>query len=299
MDSPSSAPWINYHHLLYFKTIAEEGGVSKAALKLRLGQPTLSAQLKQFEDQLGVTLFERKSKKLILTEQGKVALDYAKNIFKLGNEMYQVLNDRISSSKTHVQIGALDSISKQVALQITKAAYEHSSCSISVIEGKADEIIRELLAHRIDLVISNYLFTTGESKSLVHRQISKKSVSFYGSTKFKHLKKDFPKSLNKQPLILPTYDSRLRYDMDHWCKINSIQFNIIAESQDISLKVLLAKEGLGLIAAAEHSVSGQLAENQLIEIGKLANVNEEIYLITTERKIENPVASFLFKNFEL
>jgi LysR family transcriptional activator of nhaA len=56
-------PWINYHHLLYFKVIAEEGSVSKAAEKLRLGQPTLSAQLKLFEETLGVQLFERQHKK--------------------------------------------------------------------------------------------------------------------------------------------------------------------------------------------------------------------------------------------
>lgn len=67
-------PWMNYHHLYYFKVIAEEGSVSKAAQKLHIGQPTLSAQLKQFEESLQITLFERQHKKLILTEQGKVAL---------------------------------------------------------------------------------------------------------------------------------------------------------------------------------------------------------------------------------
>ncbi|MFY7929999.1 MAG: LysR family transcriptional regulator, partial [Oligoflexus sp.] len=87
-------PWINYHHLFYFMTIAETGSVSKAAQKLRLGQPTLSAQLKQFEENLGVQLFERQHKKLILSEQGRVALDYARSIFKMGNEMYEVLHDR-------------------------------------------------------------------------------------------------------------------------------------------------------------------------------------------------------------
>ena len=56
--------WVNYHHLFYFKAIAEEGSVSKAAGKLRLGQPTLSAQLKQFEESLNVQLFERQHKKL-------------------------------------------------------------------------------------------------------------------------------------------------------------------------------------------------------------------------------------------
>ena len=88
-------PWINYHHLYYFMTIAEMNSISRAAEKLLIGQPTLSAQLKQFEEQLGVLLFERQHKKLILTEHGKLALEYARNIFKMGGEMYEALHDRI------------------------------------------------------------------------------------------------------------------------------------------------------------------------------------------------------------
>jgi LysR family transcriptional activator of nhaA len=67
--------------LLYFKTIAEEGSVSLAAKKLRLGQPALSAQLKQLEGSLGVALFERQHKKLLITEHGKLALEYSQNIY--------------------------------------------------------------------------------------------------------------------------------------------------------------------------------------------------------------------------
>lgn len=57
------AAWLNYHHLFYFKAIAEEGSVSKAAESFRLGQPTLSSQLKRFEESLGVPLFERRREK--------------------------------------------------------------------------------------------------------------------------------------------------------------------------------------------------------------------------------------------
>lgn len=106
--------WINYHHLFYFKTIAEEGTVSKAAIKLRLGQPTLSAQLKQFEKNLGVQLFERHKKRLVLTEHGKVALDYSKNIFRMGSEMYEVLHDRLRPARPALHLGALDSVPKQI-----------------------------------------------------------------------------------------------------------------------------------------------------------------------------------------
>lgn len=50
--------WLNYHHLYYFYTIANEGGITEATKKLRLAQSTLSAQLKQLEEAVGYILFE-------------------------------------------------------------------------------------------------------------------------------------------------------------------------------------------------------------------------------------------------
>src|SRR5688572_24031184 len=129
-------PWINYHHLFYFKAIAEAGSVSKAAEKLRIGQPTLSAQLKLFEDTMGIQLFERQHKKLILTEQGRVALDYARNIFKMGSEMVEVLHDRLRPLKTSLHIAALDSIPKQIILELVRQAVEVGNCQITLSEGK-------------------------------------------------------------------------------------------------------------------------------------------------------------------
>ena len=166
--------WINYHHLFYFKTIAEEGSVSKAALKLRLGQPTLSAQLKQFEDNLGVQLFERQHKKLILTEQGKVAFDYSKGIFRMGSEMYEVLHDRFKPLKPALHIGALDSISKQIILQLVKHAFRISPCQISLSEGHSDELLRELVAHRMDLMVTNFLPVGPAGKGLYPKSIAKR-----------------------------------------------------------------------------------------------------------------------------
>ncbi len=285
--------WINYHHLFYFKTIAEEGTVSRAAEKLRLGQPTLSAQLMQFEDSLGVQLFERQHKKLILTEQGKVALDYSKNIFKMGSEMYEVLHDRLKPLKPTLHLGALDSVPKQIVLQLVKQAFKISPCQITLSEGKSDELTRELMAHRIDLIVTNFLPVGIDGKGLYPKSITKKNVAFYGAPKFKHLKKGFPKSISGVPMILPTYDSRLRQDLDHWAKLNKIELNIIIESQDISIKKLMAISELGLIPTATHTVTGQVLTGELVKIGQLIGVNEELFLVTAQRKIENPIASKL------
>jgi LysR family transcriptional activator of nhaA len=289
--------WINYHHLFYFKTIAEEGTVSKAAEKLRLGQPTLSAQLKQFEETLGVLLFERHHKKLILTEQGKVALDYSKSIFKMGSEMYEVLHDRLKPLKPSLHLGALDSVPKQIVLQLVKHAFRISPCQINLSEGKSDELIRELTAHRMDLMVTNFMPTGIDGKGLYSKSIAKKNVAFYGAPKFKALRKGFPKSISGEPMILPTYDSRLRQDLDHWAKLNKVELNIIVESQDISVKKLMAVSELGLIPTATHTVTGQILRGELIEIGQIQGVHEELFLVSAQRKIENQIAAKLVNVF--
>ncbi len=289
--------WINYHHLFYFKTIAEEGTVSRAAEKLRLGQPTLSAQLKQFEDTLGVQLFERHHRKLVLTEQGKVALDYSKSIFRMGSEMYEVLHDRLKPLKPSLHLGALDSIPKQIVLELVKHAFRISPCQITLSEGKFDELLRELTSHRMDLMVTNFLPTGTDGKGLFPKSIAKKNVAFYGAPKFKSLRKGFPKSISGEPMILPTYDSRLRQDLDHWAKLNKIELNVITESQDISIKKLMAIDELGLIPTATHTVTGQVARGELVEIGQLQGVHEELFLVTAQRKMENPIASKLRDSF--
>ena len=289
--------WINYHHLFYFKTIAEEGTVSKAAEKLRLGQPTLSAQLKQFEESLGVQLFDRQHRKLALTEQGKVAFDYAKNIFRMGSEMYEVLHDRLKPLRPTLHLGALDSVPKQIVVQLVKHAFRISPCQITLSEGKSDELLRELTAHRMDLMVSNFLPSGIDGKGLYPKSITKKNVAFYGAPQLKALRKGFPKSISGQPMILPTYDSRLRQDLDHWAKLNKIELNIVIESQDISVKKLMAISGLGLIPTATHTVTNQVLRGELVEIGQLQGVSEELFLITAQRKIENRIASKLRDSF--
>ncbi len=193
--------WLNYHHLYYFRVIASEGSIAKAAQKLRLGQPTLSAQLKQLEDRIGIQLFDRQHKKLILTESGRIALEYATEIFKMGHEMVEVLHDRLIPERTHVQLGALDSILKHLIFRLVKAAYALGPCSVSILEGKDDELIRELSTHRIDLILTNHIPSIADGKHIYSRLIAKLPVVVCAAPQFKSLKKGFPTSLN-----LPRFD---------------------------------------------------------------------------------------------
>ncbi|MBX3021475.1 MAG: LysR family transcriptional regulator [Bdellovibrionales bacterium] len=288
--------WLNYHHLFYFRMIAAEGGIARAAEKLHLGQSTLSAQLKQLEEIVGKPLFERRNRKLVLTEAGKAAFDYANEIFRLGDEMLEVLKDRTPENQTHLQIGALDSVPKGVLLSIVMEAYKIAPCAVSILEGKGDELFRELRAHRIDLIVSNYPAQLMEEAKVHSKSVGKLPVSVYGAEKFKGLKRSFPQSLDGKPFVFPTIHSRLRHDLNHFFKLNNIKTESIAETQDTSLQKLLAEHGIGL---APFSEVRNFKEENLVRLGRLDGVFEEVWLISAQRKLENPIAAKLMNTFSL
>jgi LysR family transcriptional activator of nhaA len=292
-------PWINYHHLNYFKVIATEGSISKAAQKLRLGQPTLSAQLKQFEETIGAQLFERQHKKLVLTEAGQMTLKYANEIFRLGAELVEVLHDGLDQKKINVQIGALDSIPKHLILEITEMARSLGDCTVSVIEGKPDEMLRLLRLHQVDLVITDSLPSGNEATGIFSSKIARFPVSLYASAKFKKYKNNFPESLDKAPFILPTRDSRLRHDLDDFFRLQKLSVDIVAETQDMSLQKLLGTSGMGIVPVPQIAAESLVKSGQLIEIGRPSGFFVDYYLVATSRKIENPISSRLLKEFRI
>jgi LysR family transcriptional activator of nhaA len=217
----------------------------------------------------------------------------------MGAEMVEVLHDRLKPAKLSLCIGALDAVPKQVVLRLIKAAIQFMPCQITLIEGRPDELLRELTAHRVDLLVTHFVPTASDAQGIFHRSLSRKNVAIYGAPKFNTLRKGFPDSISDVPMIVPTYDSKLRYDLDHWSKTVGVQLDVLMESQDISIKKLMAVNQLGLIPAAYHTVAKQVLTGELVEIGKLRGVYEELLLVTAQRKIENPLAQHLMQSFHV
>ena len=79
--------------MLYMVTIAQEGGISKAAAKLFITQSALDQQLLKLEHELGTPLFYRSRSSFSLTEAGRVYVDYAQRMLELKNEAYRIIHD--------------------------------------------------------------------------------------------------------------------------------------------------------------------------------------------------------------
>lgn len=290
--------WVNYHHLFCFYMVATEGGLTAASKKLGIGQSALSIQLKQFEEQLGKKLFERENRRLTLTETGKVALSYAKEIFRLGGEMIESLNDRASLNRTHLQIGALDTIPKHLTVKIAESALEDGKTTITIVEGKTGELLRDLLEHRVDLLVCNQVPSTSPGQ-IFSRRIARLPLWIVGGKSFLKLKKGFPASLEKQPFIVPTGDSSVRHELESFCRRNGLQPDFIAETQDVMVQKLLALRELGLTVVPEFAIGEYLERNELYKIGDLGNACEELFLISAHRKISNPAAAKLMEHFRI
>jgi LysR family transcriptional regulator, transcriptional activator of nhaA len=295
----SNRPWVNYHHLLYFKTIAQEGGIAKAAKKLRLGQPTLSTQLKQFEEVLGHELFDRSKRQLQLTDAGKMVLGYATEIFKIGDEMVDSLNDHHVASKIQIQIGITDSVPKNLAYKVFQKAKATADCIVTIVSGHGDELLRELRAHRVDLVVSNFLPPANEFSGFYSKSIAKMPVSVCGTSKFAKLKSNFPSSLEGQPVIMPHRLSKLRSDIEHFLKLNDIKIDLVGEIQDTSLQKSICIHGDSLICIATQAVAELVKNKEFVVIGTLPDIMDELWLISAERKLQNPVAAKIMKEFKL
>ncbi|MBC75609.1 MAG: LysR family transcriptional regulator [Halobacteriovoraceae bacterium] len=289
--------WLNYHHLLYFRTIATEGSISRASEKLSVGQSALSSQLKQLEESVGQQLFLRKGRKMELTEAGKVALQYAEEIFQKGEEFVQIFNNKSLSFQSKYRIGICDTAPKTLSCKLIEAAQNAGEDTfLSVVEGEPENLIEKLMSHKLELVLSNG-GVNARQQGIFEKRVGEFKVSIYGSEEYKDLKSDFPNSLNEMGFILPTTHSKLRYDIEHSFQQNKIKYKLLAEVQDSSLKKMLAENGKGLIFLSDFAAMPLVEEGKLHEIGRLGELKEEYFLYSVQRTLPNPITEFLINDF--
>ncbi|HEU5075742.1 MAG TPA: LysR family transcriptional regulator, partial [Polyangiaceae bacterium] len=113
--------WLNYHHLLYFWVVAREGSLVAAGKVLRLSHPTLSAQIRALEQELGEKLFMKAGRNLALTETGKLVYRYAEEIFTLGREMVDTVKGRAGQA-LQLDVGVADVVPKLVVKRLLQPA---------------------------------------------------------------------------------------------------------------------------------------------------------------------------------
>lgn len=287
-DTP--AEWLNYHHLRYFHAVAREGSVSRASEKLRTSQPSICAQVKQLEAALGETLYRRSGRSIALTDFGRMIFNYAEEIFSLGQELLTTARRAPSARSLRLHVGIVDSFPKLLSLDVLRPAISsrppvHLTCR----EGKIDDLLGQLAAHRLDALLADEPPPSGSQVKTFLHPIGSSGITFCASPGLaKSLKKGFPRLLNGAPVLLPTQNTALRRDLEQWFHSQSVEPLVVGEFEDAALAKIVASDGLGVTVVPTVVESEAIERYGFVPLGRTDDCVINLYLITAERRIEHP-----------
>jgi len=282
--------WINYHHLLYFWTVAREGGLVQAGKVLRLSHPTLSAQIHTLEDQLGEKLFVKVGRKLALTEQGRVAFRYADEIFTLGREMVDTVKGRSVGQSLRLDIGVVDVVPKFVVRSLLQPALElPEPVRLVCYEKSYEALLGDLALHTLDIVISDAPVPAGSSVRAFNHFLGETGVAIFGTKQLiSKYKRDFPKSLDGAPFLLPLETLHLRRSLNLWFDRHGIKPRVVAEFEDSALLKAFGADGIGLFPAPSVVEKEVMTQYGVQALGLAEDVKERFYAISVERRLKHP-----------
>lgn len=278
--------WLNYHHLLYFWTMAREGSVSKAAELLHLSQPTVSGQLRQLERSLGNKLYQRNGNSILLTEAGRVVFEYAEKIFTTGQELVRTLQVGGPGHRPHLAIGIPDFLSKSIVSRLLQPLFcLANSPLISCREGELDELLGDLALHRVDMVLSDSAVGSQFKISAASHHLGQSNVVWMAAPQLAgQLAGDFPQSLCGQPLIVPTTNTVLRQSIEQWLEQQSFAPHIVAEIEDSGLMETLGSRLGHLVPVPSVAIDEVRQRYGLEVVGTLADVTMQFFLIVGEKQ---------------
>ena len=282
--------WLNYHHLLYFWTVAREGSITKASTTLNLTQPAISAQIRTLERSLGEKLFDKRGRHLVLTETGRMVYRYAEDIFTLGRELQETLAGRPSGRPARLAVGVVEALPKLVAYRLLEPALRGPDPVHLVLrEDRLDRLLGDLALHALDVVLSETpIPPTARIKAFSHL-LGECGVTIFAAPALADAhRRRFPESLDGASFLLPTDNTALRQSLDQWFDRNGIKPNVVAEIEDSTVVKVFGQAGMGLFAAptaVEREVRRQYAVRV---VGRIAEVRERFYAISAERRIRHP-----------
>ncbi len=279
---------INLHHLRYFWVIARERSLTRAAARLHVSASAMSIQLKQLEERLGHQLFERRNRQLLLTEAGRLALEYAETIFRAGDELLAVMKGGGNVHRDVLRVGAVATMSRNFQARLLAPMLQQTDVELVLRSGSLRELLAQLDAHALDLLLSNVPVPRDSESNRHSHLLAEIPVSLVGKPGRKRGKFRFPEDLAHTPVLLPSVASNMRVAFDLLLDQAGIRPIILAEVDDMAMLRLLARESAGVTLVPPVVVRDELRKRELVEYCPVPAIQERFYAITKGRRFPNP-----------
>jgi LysR family transcriptional activator of nhaA len=281
---------LNFHHLLYFWTVAREGSVAGASAKLRLAQPTLSGQIHTLEDALGEKLFERAGRGLRLTDMGRVVSGYADEIFALGRELTESVKGQPTGRPLRLTVGVADALPKLVAYRLVEPALAlPQPVRLEVHVQSTERLLASLALHELDVVLTDRIAPPGVSVRAFNHLLGDCGVTLFAAPRAAlKYKRGFPHALSGAPFLMPGETSTMRRGLEQWFDRKRIRPRIVGEFDDSTLIEVFGQAGLGIFATPSIVEASVCRQYGVRIIGRLDRVRERFFAVSVERRLRHP-----------
>ena len=240
---------LNYKQLYYFWHVARSGGVTRAAQQLHLTPQTISGQVAELEQSLGVALFNRVGRRLVLTAAGRQALEQAGAIFSLGAELEHSL--RHASQELTMQVGITASVPRTLAFELLAPAMALATpLRLICHEERPDQLFSELARHKLDMVLTDRPLPPDSGIRGYNHELGRSPLALFASPALAaQARKGFPAALEGLPVLIPGEKSVTHDRLLVWYHQQGIHPHLVGQFDDSALMKSFGKAGMGIFPA--------------------------------------------------
>ena len=284
---------LNFKHLRYFWAVAANGTIARAAEILHVTPQTISGQLRELEEQVNAKLFQKSGRNLVLTDTGRLVFSYADEMFRLGDELQDVMEGRTPGSALTLTVGVAMVVPKLLAYRILEPVFQMpDTVRLVCMEASLADLLADLSVHKIDLVLADAPMSPSLNVRAYNHLLGESALSFFAMRKFaRKYKAGFPQSLNDAPMLMPTASSALRRSLEQWLEQQDIKPVVIAEFEDRALMKAFGEAGTGIFTSPSAVEEDVVAKYGVSVIGRTDEIKERFYAISAERRIKHPAVS--------
>ena len=289
-------PGLNFRHLYFFRVVAAEGSVTRAAERLGLAIQTVSTQIAALEQEIGKALLTQQGRRLVPTEAGRVALTYAEQIFQLGDRLQEALEE-VDAGKIRLSVGISDSMPKLIATRLLQAALSlETQIRLVCMEDEFESLLADLALHKLDVVLTDRPVRASATLKVFSHLLGESEMQLFGTRALaRKYGRDFPHSLNGAPLLLPARNNALRGRIDAWLLQQGVRPDVVGEFEDNAMLNTFGRGGMGLFFAPEVLATDMYEQFDAHLVGKAPELREQFYAISSERKISHPAVEAMLK----
>lgn len=283
--------WLNYHHFMYFWVVAREGSIVKASEVLMLAQPTISGQIHSLEEALGVKLFTKRGRQLVLTEAGQLAYRYAEEIFPLGHEFVESVQGRANQRNLRLLVGVANALPSPLVRRFVEPARElNNGIQICCYADRSlEDFVAELVLFRLDVILADRPADPTHSTRVFSHLLGECETTFFATSELaRKLRRKFPDSLDGTPFLMPGAVSAVRLPLDEWFRTIGVAPRVVMECDDGALSQELGSKGTGVFMAPSVIEAEVKNQFRVGVVGRTDAVRHHFYAISVERKIRHP-----------